>query len=79
VHQQLWGYKVEEKNHLVVHKRKRFIIIVLEEKLGGIKCESGKVDVQWNNIKKCVLHTMSDSAGKLETARTPWITQEMTT
>jgi hypothetical protein len=26
----------------------------LEEKLGAIKCESGNVEVQWNNIKKCV-------------------------
>jgi hypothetical protein len=26
----------------------------LEEKLGAIKCESGSVEVQWNNIKKCV-------------------------
>jgi hypothetical protein len=32
----------------------------LEEKLGKIKCESGNVEVQWNNIKKCVLDTMSD-------------------
>jgi hypothetical protein len=24
----------------------------LEEKLGAIKCESGNVEVQWNNIKK---------------------------
>jgi hypothetical protein len=32
----------------------------LEEKLGTIKCESGNVGVQWNNIKKCVLDTMSN-------------------
>jgi hypothetical protein len=32
----------------------------LEEKLGAIKCESGNVEVHWNNIKKCVLDTMSD-------------------
>jgi hypothetical protein len=50
----------------------------LEEKLGAIKCESGNVEVQWNNIKKCVLDTMSDVVGKVErTARRPWITQEM--
>jgi hypothetical protein len=50
----------------------------LEEKLGAIKCESGNVEEQWNNIKKCVLDTMSDLVGKVERkAREPWITQEM--
>jgi hypothetical protein len=50
----------------------------LEEKLGAIKCESGNVEVQWNNIKKCVLDTMSDLAGKVERrASKPCITQEM--
>jgi hypothetical protein len=50
----------------------------LEEKLGAINCESGKVELQWNNIKKCVLVTMSDLVGKVErSARKPWITQEM--
>jgi flagellar biosynthesis chaperone FliJ len=50
----------------------------LEEKLSPIKCESGNVEVQWNNIKKCVLHTMSDLVGKVEgRAKKPWITQEM--
>jgi hypothetical protein len=38
----------------------------LEEKLGAIKCESGNVEVQWNNIKKCELDTMSDLVGKVE-------------
>jgi hypothetical protein len=46
----------------------------LEEKLGAIKCESGNVEVQWNNIKKCVLDTRSDLVGKVERrARKPWI------
>jgi hypothetical protein len=50
----------------------------LEEKLGAIKCESGNVEVQRNNIKKCVLDTMSDLVGKVERrARKQWITQEM--
>jgi hypothetical protein len=26
----------------------------LEEKLGAIESESGNVEVQWNNFKKCV-------------------------
>jgi hypothetical protein len=50
----------------------------LGEQLGAIKCESGNVEVQWNNIKKCVLDSMSDLVGKVERrARKPWITQEM--
>jgi hypothetical protein len=33
---------------------------------------------QWNNIKTCLLHTMSDCVGKVEKiARKPWITKEM--
>jgi hypothetical protein len=36
------------------------------------------VEVQWNNIKKCVLDTISDLVGKVEKrARKPCITQEM--
>jgi hypothetical protein len=55
----------------VVHDR-------LEEKFGAIRCESGNVEVQWNNIKKCVLDTVSDLVGKVNRrARKPWITQEM--
>jgi hypothetical protein len=38
----------------------------LEEKLGVIKRESGNMEVQWNNIKKCVLDTMSNLVGKVE-------------
>ena len=50
----------------------------LEEKLGAIGCDSGDVEVQWNNIKECVLNTISDLVGKIEKrARKPWITQEM--
>ena len=49
-----------------------------EEKLGAIGCDSGNVEVQWNNIKECVLDTISDLVGKVEKrARKPWITQEM--
>ena len=50
----------------------------LEEKLGAIACESGNAEVQWKNIKECVLDTISDLVGKVEKrARKPWITQEM--
>jgi hypothetical protein len=50
----------------------------LEEKLGAIKCESGNVEVLWNNIKKCVLGTMSDLVGKIKRrARKLWITQQI--
>jgi hypothetical protein len=51
----------------------------LEGKLSVIECDSGNVEVQWNNIKECVLDTLSDLVGKVENiARKPWITQEMT-
>jgi hypothetical protein len=46
--------------------------------LGAIECDSGNVEVQWNNIKECVLDTLSDLVGKVDKrARKPWITQEM--
>jgi hypothetical protein len=38
----------------------------LEKKLGAIKCESGNVEVLWNNFNKCVLDTMCDLVGKVE-------------
>jgi len=50
----------------------------LEGKLGAIECDRGNVEVQWNNIKECVLNTLSDLGGDVEKrARKPWITQEM--
>ena len=50
----------------------------VEEKLGAIGYDSGNVEMQWNNIKKCVLDTVSDLGGKDEKrARKPWIKQEM--
>jgi hypothetical protein len=50
----------------------------LEEKLGSTECESRNVEVQWNNIQKCMLHTMSDLVEKTKRrARKPCITQEM--
>jgi hypothetical protein len=50
----------------------------LEEKLGAIECESGSVEVYWNNITKCVLDTMSDLVGQVDRkARKPCIIQEI--
>jgi hypothetical protein len=40
--------------------------INLEEKLGAIGTESGNAEVQWNNVKKCVLDTISGLDGKVE-------------
>jgi len=49
----------------------------LEEKIGAIGCDRGNVKVQWNNMKECVLGTVSDLVGKVKKkARKPWITQE---
>ena len=50
----------------------------LEEKIDAIERESGNAEVQWKNIKECVLDTISDLVGKVDKrARKPWITQEM--
>jgi len=50
----------------------------LEGKLGAIECDGGNVEVQWNNMKECVLDTLSDLVGKVEKrGRKPLITQEM--
>jgi hypothetical protein len=50
----------------------------LEGKLRAIGCDSGNVEVQWNNIKECVLDTLSDLVGKVEKrTRKPWIIQKM--
>jgi hypothetical protein len=49
-----------------LHAQQEKVHDSLEEKLGTIKCESGTVEVQWNNIKKCVLDTMSDLVGIIE-------------
>ncbi|PNF24655.1 hypothetical protein B7P43_G18069, partial [Cryptotermes secundus] len=37
----------------------------LEQKLGAIESESGNAEVQWNNIKECMLDTISDLMVKL--------------
>ena len=48
------------------------------QKFGLFECEGMNAEVQWKNIKECVLNTISDLVGKVETrARKLWITQEM--
>jgi hypothetical protein len=37
----------------------------VQEKLGAIEYESGNVEGQWNNTKKCVLDTVSDLVGEV--------------
>jgi hypothetical protein len=50
----------------------------LEEKLYAIKCESGNVEVLWNNITKCVFDPQSGLVGQVgRKARKPCIIQEM--
>jgi hypothetical protein len=47
----------------------------LEEKLGATEWESGKIEVQWNNIKKCALGNTNDLVVKVyRKARKPWMT-----
>jgi len=38
----------------------------LEEKLGATEWESGKMEVQWNNLKKCALGNANDLAVKVD-------------
>jgi hypothetical protein len=50
----------------------------VKENVCAIECGSGNVEVQWNNMKKRVLDTVSDMIGKVDrTARKPWITKEI--
>jgi len=61
-----------------LYTQKQRVQDTLEEKFGAIGCDSGNVEVPWNNIKECVLDTISDLVGKVEKmVRKPWITQEM--
>jgi type I site-specific restriction endonuclease len=61
-----------------LYTQKQTVQDTLEGKLGAIGCDSGNVEVQWNNIKECVLDTLSDLVGKVEKkARKPRIIQEM--
>jgi hypothetical protein len=50
----------------------------LEEILRAGDCVNRNMERQWNNIRKCLLDTMSDCVGEVEKrARKPWIMQEM--
>jgi type I site-specific restriction endonuclease len=61
-----------------LYTQKQTVQDTLEGKLGAIECDSGNVKVQWNNIKECVLDTLSDLVRKVEKrARKLWITQEI--
>jgi hypothetical protein len=47
----------------------------LEEKLGATEWESGKMEVQRNNMKKCTLGNTNDLVVKVDRkARKPWTT-----
>jgi hypothetical protein len=61
-----------------LYTQKQRVQDTLEGKLGAIGCHSGNIELQWNNIKECVLDTLSDPVGKVEKReRKPWITQKM--
>ena len=50
----------------------------LQDKFCAFECESGDVEMQWNNIKKGSVNTTSDLLVKVDWgARKPWITQEV--
>jgi hypothetical protein len=61
-----------------LYAQRQKVQCTLEQKLGATGCESGNVEVQWNNIKDCGLDNISDLVGKVEKrARKPWIIQEI--
>jgi hypothetical protein len=61
-----------------LHAQRQRVQDTLEEKLTAIECENGNAEVQWKNLKECLLDTISDLVGKVEKrARNPSITQEM--
>jgi hypothetical protein len=49
------------------------------KRLCAIGCESENVEVQWNDISKCLLPTMGKLVRKVENnkKRNPWLAQEM--
>ena len=58
-----------------LHAEIQIVQNILEEKHCAIECESGNAEVQWKNIKECVLDTISDLVCKVERrAGKPWIT-----
>ena len=61
-----------------LYTQKQRVQDTLQGKLGAIECDRGNVEVQWNNIKECVLDTLSVLGVEVEKrARKPWITKEM--
>jgi hypothetical protein len=53
-------------------------VLCSRRQLSEIECESRKVELHWNNIKKFVLGSMSDLMEKPERrTRKPWNTQEV--
>jgi hypothetical protein len=49
-----------------LYTQKQAVQDTLERKLGAIECDSGNVEEQWNNIKECVLNTLSYLVGKVK-------------
>jgi hypothetical protein len=49
-----------------LYTQKQTVQDTLKWKLGATECDSRNVEVQWNNIKECVLDTLSDLVGKVE-------------
>ena len=63
---------------LRVYAQRQRVKDTLEEKLGANEGEIGNAEVQWKNIKECVLDATSVLVGKVEKrTRKPWITKEI--
>jgi len=55
-------YKVYIYTHTHTHTH----VPTIKKKLGSAQCESGNVEVHWNNIRKCVPNTVSVFIGKVD-------------
>ena len=61
-----------------LHSEGQNVQDALQDKFCAFECESGDVEMQWNNIKKGSVNTTSDLLVKVDWgARKPWITQEV--
>jgi len=56
--------RIPQRHLAKLYTQKQTVQDTLEEKIGAIGCDSGNVEVRWNNIKECVLDTISDLVGK---------------
>jgi hypothetical protein len=48
-----------------LYVQKQSVQDAVEEKLSAVECDNGNAEVQWKNIKECVIDIISDLVGRL--------------